>query len=250
MKASRITLFIFPLMLYMLISSMPTEAVDISQQVETIPVYLTIQVRDYNTGIAVANLSVTVGVYTNLGWKEISNRTSEIGVLQTTLGSIEKNTVLRTILLQYVDLSENYTLIKVQNTFLERLQMSSFFSFRSRYSANQTYYNVPNIPLSNRVLTDRQYVEGVIWILRGKLVRVLDCDPVTRTHQNLIVTPAILTNIPSNVSEFERLYFFPLDYEVTMYHETPIWQNIETEKLRYGIDPISPMLVTIDAKRP
>ena len=78
----------------MLISSMPTETIDISQQVETIPVHLTIQVRDYNTGIAIANLSVTVDIYTNLGWKEISNHTSEIGVLQTTLGSIEKNTVL------------------------------------------------------------------------------------------------------------------------------------------------------------
>ncbi len=245
MKVSQIIVFIFLVAFCISFTSIPTQAINVSQQVDAVPVYLSIQVRDYNTGIAVTNLSVTVGINTDWGYREISNRTSETGVVQTTLGNIEINTIFLTMSLEYVDLSENYTLIKVQNTFIEELQLSNFYGLYSEYSANHTRYFF-EILLSHRVLTDRQYVEGTIWVLKGKLVRVLDSDPVTGTHQNLIVTPAILTNTPSNVSEFERLYFFPLDYEVTMYHETQTWQNVETEKLRYGIDPVSPLIVTVE----
>ena len=247
MKVSQIVEFIFLIAFCISLASRPTQAVNVSQQEETIPVYLTIQIRDYNTGIAVTNLSVIVDVSTDLGYISISNRTSETGIIQTTLGNTYTNSVLQIMAsLMNVDLSDNYTLIKVQNTFIEELPFFFYYQYPQEYNANHTYYSGLGILLSNRILTDRQYIEGTIWILKGKLVRVLDSDPVTGTHQNLFVTPAILTRIPSNASTFERLYFFPLNYEVTIYHETPTWQNIETEKLRYGIDPISPMKVTVE----
>ena len=243
MKNERIMVFASLLTICLSLTVTSTQAIDAPQQAARIPVYLAIHVRDYNTGIAITNLSVSVIVNTDLGYIEFSNRTSETGVMQTTLGSIANNTVLQTMTLGYIDLSENYSLIKVQNTFVDELTL--YYGFYSAYGANHTSYYFSTV-LSNRVLADRQYIEGTIWILKGKLVRVLDADPITGEHQQLITTPAILTDISSDESTFERLYFFPIGYEVTIYHETQTWQNIETEKLRYGEDPISPLIVKVE----
>ena len=243
MKVTLVAFSITLLALCVFLTIMPAQAVDVSQEAETVPVYLSIQVRDYNTGIAVANLSVVINVNTDWGFRRISNRTNETGVVQTIIGDIETTNVPETMLLYSVDLSENYTLIKVRDTFVEEIPQS--FRFQQEYSANHTIYSGLIISLSNRVLTDRQYIEGTIWVLKGKLVRILDCSLISGTNQDLIVMPAILTNIPSNVSTFERLYFFPINYEVTIYHRTSIWSNIETEKL--GIDdPVSPLIVKVD----
>jgi ABC-type lipoprotein release transport system permease subunit len=248
MKISQTFVFTFLVALCISFTSMPTLAVDVSQQIETVPVYLTIRFRDYNTGIAVANLSVTVGAYTYWGISRISNRTDEIGVVQITLGNIEKSNVPQATL-DSIELSDNYMLIKVQNTFIEELpifEIEQNYGYQAEYNANHTKYSRLNTDLSNKVLTDRQYIEGTIWVIKGKLVRILDCDPVTGTSQNLIVTPAFLTNIPNNISTFEHLYFFPINYEVTIYHKTQMWQNIKTEKLRYPQYPFSPLIVKID----
>jgi len=243
MKVTQVALSITLLALCVFLTIMPAQAVDVSQQEETVPVYLSIQVRDYNTGIAVANLSVVIDVNTDWGFKRISNRTNETGVVQTFIGNIATANVPQAMLLYSVDLSENYTLIKVRDTFVE--EIPRLFRFQLQYSANHTIYSGLGITLSNRVLTDKQYMEGTIWVLKGKLVRVLDRNLVTGTSQDLIVTPAILTNIPSNMSTFERLYFFPINYEVTIYHRTSIWSNIETEKLKID-DPVSPLIVKVD----
>jgi ABC-type antimicrobial peptide transport system permease subunit len=244
MKLVRTAIFIFLLTLCMFFISIPTQSVDASQQAKTVPVYLAIQFRDYNTGIAVANLSVTVDVNTDWGVKRISNRTSGTGVVQMIAGSINVTKVPQTMLLMNVGLSGNYTLIKVQNTFIENFP--PYWGYQAQYIANHTIHTGLSITLSNTVLTNRQYINGTIWILKGKLVGVLDCDPVTGTPQILIVTPAIRTNIPSSVSTFEHLYFFPIDYEVTIYHRIGTWTNIETEKLRYPQDPFSPLIVNVD----
>ncbi len=243
MKVSRIVILMLLLAFCTSFTSMPAQAANVLQEVETVPIYLSIQVREYNTGIAVANLSVTIDVYTDWGYRRISNHTSEIGVVQISLGNVNTTYVPDTMVLMDVDLSDNYTLIKVQNTFIEELQT---FRYQEQYSANHTIHSGLGIGLSNRVLTNKQYIEGTIWVLKGKLVRVLDCDPITGEPQNLILTPAIQTDIPSNGSTFERLYFFPLNYEIVIYHRTTEWANIETEKLRYGQDPISPLIVKVD----
>lgn len=227
MKNERIMVFASLLTICLFLTVTSTQAIDALQQAEQIPVYLVIHVRDYNTDIAVTNLSITVNVNTDFGYVQFSNRTSETGDMQTTLGSIANNTVLQTMTLEYIDLSENYSLIKVKNTFVDELTL--YYGFYSTYGANHTSYYFSTV-LSNRILADRQYIEGTIWILKGKLVGILDADPITGTHQQLITTPAILTGISSDESTFERLYFFPIGYEVTIYHETQTWQNIETEK--------------------
>ena len=67
MKVSQIIVFIFLVAFCISFTSIPTQAVNVSQQVDAVPVYLSIQVRDYNTGIAVTNLSVTVGINTDWG---------------------------------------------------------------------------------------------------------------------------------------------------------------------------------------
>ena len=244
MKVSRIVILMILLAFCASLTSMPAHAANVLQEVETVPIYLSIQVRDYNTGIAVANLSVAIDVYTDWGFRRISNRTSEIGVLQISLGNVNTTYVPNTMMLMNVDLADNYTLIKVQNTFIEELQTS--FRYQEQYSDNHTIHSGLGIGLSSRILTNKQYIEGTLWILKGKLVRVFDCDPITGEPQNLILTPAIQTDIPSNGSVFERLYFFPLNYEIVIYHRTTEWANIETEKLRYGQDPISPLIVKVD----
>ena len=243
MKVSRIVILMILLAFCASLTSMPSQAANVLQEVETVPIYLSIQVRDYNTGIAVANLSVTIDVFTDWGYRRISNRTSEIGVLQISLRDVETTFVPDNMILMSVDLADNYTLIKVQNIFIEELQTSRY---QEQYSANHTVRTQLGIDLSSRILSNKQYIEGTVWVLKGKLVRIIDCDPITGEPQNLILTPAILTDIPSNESEFERLYFFPLNYEVVIYHRTTEWANVETEKLRYGQDPISPLIAKVN----
>jgi len=239
MKVKQTSLSIILLCIFLAI--IPTQASNITQQAETVPVYLTIQVRDYNTGIAIANLSVVIDVFTDWGYRRISNRTSETGIVQTLLGTIAKTTVPGRMTLANVDLSENYTLIKIQNVFVEEIQSSRF---QQDYNANHTIYSGIGISLSSRVLDDKQYIEGTLWVLKGKLVKVLDCDILSGTNQELIVLPAILTDIPSNKT-YERLYFFPINYRVTIFHETRLWSNIETEKLEIN-DPVSPLIVEVN----
>lgn len=243
MKASRIVILMVLLAICGSFVAVPARAANVLQGTETLPVYLSIQVRDYNTGIAVANLSVTFNVFTDWGYKRIVNRTDEIGYVQMYLGDAESNYVPSDMTLRNVDLADNYTLIKVQNVFIEQLQ---FYYYGREYYANHTTYTQMGIDFSSRVTADKQYIEGTVWVLKGKLVRVIDCDPITGETQSLILTPAILTDIASNASEFEHLYFFPLNYEVTIYDGTTTWSNVNTEKLRYRQDPISPMIVTVD----
>ncbi|MEM2129512.1 MAG: FtsX-like permease family protein [Candidatus Bathyarchaeia archaeon] len=229
------------ILLCIILTILPAQSADVTQQVETVPVYLTIQVRDYNSGIAVANLSVVIDVFTDWGYRRISNRTNETGIVQMLLGTIPKTTVPGRMILANVDLSENYTLIKVQNVFVEEIQATRF---EQDYNANHTIYSGIGISLSSRVLDSKQYIEGTLWVLKGKLVKVLDCDILSGTNQELIVLPAIVTDIPSNTT-YERLYFFPINYKVTIFHETRSWSNIETEKLEIN-DPVSPMVVEVN----
>ena len=243
MKALRTVILIMILALCVSTIIVPAQAANVLQEDETVPVYLSIQVRDYNTGIAVANLSVSLVVYTDWGFITITNRTSELGIVQIYLGDVNTTYVPDNMALRSVDLADNYTLIKVQNIFIEQLQL--YYYQRQQYYANHTTYNQMSIALSSRVTTTKQYIEGTLWVLKGKLVSVVDCDPISGESQDLIVTPAILTDIPSNASEFERLYFFPINYEIVIYHGTTEWSNINTEKLRYKQDPISPMIVKV-----
>jgi len=223
-----------------------TRAVDAPQQAAEVPVYFVLHVRDYNTGIAVMNLSVEVSAFTDFSNLQLENRTNETGDIQTTLGSVANDTIPQIMTLESITLSDNYSLIKIQNTFIEETPQYSLYN---AYGSNHTdyYFNTYyfDITFSNRILPDKKYVEGTIWVLKGKLVKVLDADPITGEHQQLIASPAILTGITVEGNTFWRMYFFPIGYEVTIYHETQTWQNVETEKLRYGEDPISPLTVEV-----
>jgi ABC-type lipoprotein release transport system permease subunit len=242
MKVQRTAILIVLLALCASVVAVPAQAANVLQENETVPIYMSIQVRDYNTGIAVANLSVVFDVVTDWGSRRITNRTDEVGVVQMYLGTVDATYVPSTMTLRNVNLADNYTLIKVQNVFIEQLQ---YYFFNWYYYANHTTYNQLGIDLSSRTTNNKQYIEGTVWVLKGKLVRVIDSDPVSGESHDLIVSPAILTDIESNASVFERMYFFPMNYEITIYDGTTKWSNINTEKLRYGTDPISPMLVKV-----
>lgn len=223
-----------------------TYAADFTQETKTVPLWLVLRLRDYNTRIAVANISVSAKVHTDWGTKTINSmRTNETGVVAIYLGKIEAESSFKTKRLLEIELSDNYTLIKVQNVFVEDSSLSTR-NYKAYYVPNYTRHEGLRIDLSYKVLERQHLIEGNIWVLKGKLVKVLDCDPVTGEKEPLIATPAFKTDIPTEENGFVSYYFFPLNYEVTIFDRTKAWTNDDPRRLRYGEDPVSPLTVKVD----
>ena len=153
MKVQRTAILIVLLALCASVVAVPAQAANVLQENETVPIYMSIQVRDYNTGIAVANLSVVFDVVTDWGSRRITNRTDEVGVVQMYLGTVDATYVPSTMTLRNVNLADNYTLIKVQNVLIEQLQ---YYFFNWYYYANHTTYNQLGIDLSSRTTNNKQ----------------------------------------------------------------------------------------------
>ncbi|MCW4019779.1 MAG: hypothetical protein NWF14_00900, partial [Candidatus Bathyarchaeota archaeon] len=212
-----------------------------------VPLWLVLRFRDYNTGIAVSNISISAEVRTDWGTMTISSKLNETGIIEVFLGNVAKGTHFGLRRLQELELSGNYTLIKVQNVFMEDSSYSLRY-YRTEYVANFTRHEGMRIELPYKALEDRHMIEGNIWVLEGDLVRVLDSNPVTGQKENLVVAPAIslVEYAPSEISELERYYFFPLDYEVTIFHKFRTSIDSGTLAMRYTSDTVSPLRVTVD----
>jgi len=210
-----------------------------------VPLWLVISLRDYNTGMPVSNISVSLTVYTDLGFKTIDSiRTNETGTIQVFLGNVDPETTSGEKRLQEIELGKNYTLIKVQNVFVEDESWSTR-DYQAEYVSNFTKHRGLEIELDYVNLKNRHLIEGNIWVLKGDLVRVLDSNPVTGEKETLFAAPAIKTSIRSEVSQYETRYFFPFDYEVTIFHKVRTWTDYETVKTEGKEEIYSPLTVKV-----
>jgi hypothetical protein len=218
---------------------------NISQEPETVPLSLALRFRDYNSGIAVANISVSVRVSTDLGMIRLDAVcTNETGMIQSFIDDIEPETTVALKTLQYVMLSDNYTLVKVQNIFVDDPGISTS-NYNAMFSANQTMHSGLRIDLAYNTYENYSLIEGVIWVLKGKAVQILDFDPVSGERASLITRPAIRIDDPRLTTDYGSYYLFPLNYEVTIFDRNIGWEYIDTRVLDYGA-PYSPLRVKID----
>ncbi|MCP8322376.1 MAG: hypothetical protein H3Z52_15780, partial [archaeon] len=110
-----------------------------------------------------------------------------------------------------LNLSNNYTLIKVQDSFIEDTEYSA------EYVPNLTRYTGLQINLDQKDLGNQIIIEGNLWVLEGKLIRISDREPLAGERTILSVKPGVKAAIENNISEYESYYFFPFNYEVTIY---------------------------------
>jgi len=137
--------------------------------------------------------------------------------------------------LRGLELSNNYTLIKALNTFIEDTD------YEAEYTPNITRYAELRINLAKN-FGNSFFVEGDLWVLKGKLVGVSDCNPVTGELETLHAKPAVKTDIESKTNEYETYYLFPLNYEVTIFHKVESW----IEYLSQAEEVIPPLTVTVN----
>lgn len=143
--------------------------------------------------------------------------------------------------LQELHLSDNYTLIKVENTYLEET------IYNAEYVANTTIYKELQTNLAH-TLEDNStmLVEGNIWLLKGKIVEVSDYNPITGDQENLFLKPAVKTEIKNEKSNYENYYLVPINYKVTVFHEAETWKEHESIKKLLGEQIFSPFTVEVD----
>jgi len=141
--------------------------------------------------------------------------------------------------LQDLQLSDNYTLIKVGNTYVEDIK------YNAEYIANTTIYEGLQISLAYN-FDNSCLIEGNIWLLKGKIVKVSDCNPVTGDRESLSLKPAVKTNMKSEESDYESYYFSPINYEVTVFHNVKTWEEYETRKNRLSEQIFSPLTVQVE----
>jgi len=141
--------------------------------------------------------------------------------------------------LQDLQLSDNYTLIKVENTYVEDIKYSA------EYIANTTIYEGLQISLTYN-FDNSCLIEGDIWLLKGKIVKVSDCNPITGERENLSLKPAVKTGIKNEKSDYESYYLVPINYEVTVFHDVETWEEYQSRKNGLDEQIFSPLTVEVD----
>jgi len=244
---------IFPLLFLLFLASIVPINASASSETNEVDLWIVLHFRDYETDLPVSNISVTATI--NLPFtpwqRQIGPlRTNETGTIQSFIGEFEIEDysslqpsgwkLLKPSRLRELQLSDNYTLIKVENTYLEETK------YNAEYVANTTIYKELRVNLAY-ILEDRNLlVEGNIWLLKGKIVRVSDCNPITGDQENLFLKPAVKTEIKNEKSSYESYYLVPINYEVTVFHKVETWEEYEAGKNRLDKQIFSPLTVEVD----
>jgi len=214
-KTTRIIFTIFFSILFFLNSSPCFSSTSLEKSL-----WLVVHVRDYETDMPIANVSVTATLLTLWGAKSIGPvLTNETGLIKVFLGNVSWKETSATPILNDLSLSGNHVLIKVADLFMEDQQ------YVSEYIQNLTKYSEMRIPLSQKITEDNIIVQCDLWVLKGKLIKVSSRDPITGEEVVLSVKPAVKSALQS--SDYEKYYLFPLNYHVTITQEyAPVSQRI------------------------
>ncbi len=181
---------------------------------QKVNVWVVINVRDYKTDLPIQNVTLSMSITT--AWKEGSVgpiSTNETGTAKVYFGEYMPRKGEQPSLEDLI-LFNNYTLIKINNLFIEDID------FTGEYSVNSTRYDNLGTTLLQRNTGREVLIIANLWLLKGKLIRISDFNPFTGKKQILIVKPAVkaAVNISAeeNGSDYESYYFFPIGYSLTI----------------------------------
>lgn len=213
MKPSRLA---FPSLLIVLsVSLLFTCSVSEPYQERKLDLWLVLRLRDYETDMPIPDTSVTATV--SWAWRDVKIGplfTNETGIIQVFLGEFADLHTSTPSRLQELGLSSSFTAIKVHDSFIEDEKYSA------EYVANYTRYEGMGISLARRNVENRSFIEANIWVLKGKLVRVSDGNPISGVKESLSIKPAVKAVIEDGEEgQYEALYLFPLDYDTTIVHQ-------------------------------
>jgi len=207
-----------PLILILFVSLVYSYSYGVSEpnQTREISLWQVLRLRDYGTDMPISNVSMMSSISTYWGQKDVKLAvTNETGVIQVFLGRYQNVTFSEPPKLLELDLSGNYTLIKVQDSFMEDVE------YEGEYVTNHTRYMGMEVNLDVKSVGNHTFIEGNIWVLKGKLVKVSEYNPVFGGRERLSMKPAVQTNIENaKKSDYEGYYFFPLNFDINIVHES------------------------------
>ncbi len=207
MKASHVAFFVLTFILAL--SVIESSCVPETKAASYVAISLILRVRNYADDMPISNTSITATVtLPDRGQKQVPlTATNATGVIQVSLGSILRPSPIRQPVLLQISLSNNYTLIKIQDRMLEDL------AYIADYIPNVARYTDGlSINLDYEDLGTQFIIEGDIWVLSGKLVKISDVDPISGDAASLSVKPGVKSTITNVLSDYEGYYFLPLKY--------------------------------------
>jgi len=203
-----------------------------TDQESEVKLWLVLRLRDYATDMPISNISITATISTPWGEQDVGPTfTNKTGMIQVFAGKVSRLDSSEPSRLVNLDLPNNYTLIKVHDSFMEDVE------YTAEYAANNTKYTEMSITLAENNLKNQTFIEGNLWVLKGKLIRVSDRDPITGEKRTLTIKPAVKAVIQKgNRSQYEGYYFFPLNYDVIMIDEPELRTQQAYPRLRVMVN--------------
>lgn len=173
-------------------------------------VWLTLYLREYGTDIPITNISVSVTILS--AWGDLKGgpyQTDEYGKITALLGEYVERAALTTPRLMRLTITNNYTIIKINDVFLEEIQ------YGAAYAPNQVEYTNLQIRINQERLNENIFFRVNCWALKGKVVMISDSDPISGASLSISVKPAIrITSRGTESSIYENYYLVPLNYEI------------------------------------
>lgn len=199
----------------------------------TINVLLIVNVRNYATDTPIVNVTLEAKFFTPWGSIDVHGSTNEAGTIEVPVTTFTltsgANILPGPSRLSELTLWNNYTVIKINNVFMDEVDYSA------EYVINQTSYWNMRIALKTVNSGEKIFIESNIWTLPGKLVKISDYNPILDKKETLTVKPAVKANIEGlTKTPYESYYFLPLNYNITIIPPSTYWY-VETEIKSYGI---------------
>lgn len=173
-------------------------------------VWLTLYLREYGTDIPITNISISVTIIST--WGDLQGgpyQTDEYGKIIVSLGEFAERTALTTPRLTRLTITNNYTIIKINDVFLEETR------YTAAYTPDQVEYTSLQIRVNEERSNENVFLEVSCWALKGKVVAISDSDPISGASLSISVKPAIkITSRGTESSVYENYYLVPLNYEV------------------------------------
>ncbi|MBS7635015.1 hypothetical protein KEJ34_05940 [Candidatus Bathyarchaeota archaeon] len=175
-----------------------------------VKVWLMLYLREYGTDIPINNVSISATISSVWGDLQGGPRlTDDYGGTTVFLGEFINKSSLAPPRLTQLTITDNYTLIKVNDIFLEEIR------FAAVYASNQVKYTNLQIRINQENIGEDVFFKVNCWALKSKVVNISDSDPVTGERSIISVKPAI--KISSGATEkniYESYYLAPLNYEI------------------------------------
>jgi hypothetical protein len=175
-----------------------------------VKVWLMLHLREYGTDIPITNVSVSATI--SSVWGDLQGYlrlTDEYGRISVFLGEFINKSSLAPPRLTQLTITDNYTLIKVNDIFLEEIK------FTAAYTSNQIKYTNLQIRINQENVGENVFFKVNCWALKSKVVNISDGDPVTGEQSIISVKPALkVSSGDAGKNIYESYYLVPLNYEI------------------------------------